>query len=86
MPLLPLAGDISPPMNNGSECESGQEDHEKQTDDEPAHYIKCIGAMRDQAALERANELLQAKKDVTVALVPEPTNPVDAKAIAIKCL
>ena len=30
--------------------------------------------------------MLQAKKDVTVALVSEPTNPVDAKAIAIKCL
>ena len=101
MPLLTLAGDITPPMNGGSECESGrdheehtdesgQEDHEKQTDDELAHYtvlFKCIGTTRDhrqQAALERANELLQAKKDDTVALVPEPTR--DAKAIAIKCL
>ena len=31
------------------------------------------------------NELLRAKKSVRVGLFPEPTNPVDAKAIAIKC-
>ena len=96
MPTRPLAGDVTPPIYNGSECESvhdhtDEEENGEQADDEPAHHtvlFKCIGATRDQrqqTALERTNELLREKKDVTVALFPEPTNPVDSKAIAIKC-
>ena len=51
--------------------------------------FKCIGATRDrghQSALEKANELMLTGKDVSVDLFFEPTNPVDAKAIAFKCL
>ena len=36
--------------------------------------------------LEKANTLLQAGNNVKVGVFPEPTNPVDSKAIAIKCL
>ena len=65
------------------------EGHEQElTDNEHTVLFKCIGATRDgqqQSALERANELLRAKRIVRVALFPEPKNPVDAKAIAIKC-
>ena len=48
--------------------------------------FKCIGATRDQNHQNflEENELLQAGKEVKVALFPKSTNPVDAKAVAFK--
>ena len=69
------------------EEEEPASDHEE-SENEHTLLFKCIGATRDrkqQLALEKANELLRTKKDVRVGLFPEPTNPVDPKAIAIKC-
>ena len=63
-------------------------DSDEETDTFHTVRFKCIGATRDnrqQHALELANELLQAGKEVKVDLFPEPANPVDAKAVAFKC-
>ena len=38
-----------------------------------------------QTAVCTANKFLRANKNIRVALFPEPRNPVNAKAIAIKC-
>ena len=67
-------------------------DDTTEEEEEPSLYtvrFKCIGATRDrghQSSLEKANELMLTGKDVSVDLFFEPTNPVDAKAIAFKCL
>ena len=64
-------------------------DSDEETDTFHMVRFKCIGATRDnnrqQHALELANELLQAGKEVKVDLFPETANPVDAKAVAFKC-
>ena len=55
-------------------------------EEEPSLYtvrFKCIGATQ---VTNLPNELMLTGKDVSVDLFFEPTNPVDAKAIAIKCL
>lgn len=50
--------------------------------------FKCMGSakeLRYQEALARAAQLLHAGEDVPCNLVPEPTNPVDSRAIAFHC-
>ena len=75
-------------MNSASAYDGTTEED----DDEPSLYtvrFKCMGANGDgnhQRTLEKVNDLLQAGNKVKVNLILEPTNPMDAKAIAFKCL
>ena len=76
----------SPPPHNSSPTESGDETYPA---DELQHHVvkfKCIGANKDQTALEVLKMLAQLSngelRKIDVKLVPEPKNPFDAKAIA----
>lgn len=51
--------------------------------------FKCIGVTRDpmyQSVLSRVRDALDSGDTVPVKLVPEPQNPFDSNAIALKCL
>ena len=69
-----------------SECdENGVESDvcDTESDIHDTVRFKVIGVTQDdeyQHALERVNELIQAKNDVKVALFQEPDNPVDANS------
>ena len=84
-----------------NECDAGYDANEDETlstdsdlADEQAEEevstvtFKCIGVKRDQCyqdVLCVACELMKKGETVPVKLVPEPTNPVDSRAIAFQC-
>ena len=50
--------------------------------------FKCIGTQHDMHAqhiLEIVSSHLDERKEVPVNIYPEPTNPSNSKAIALKC-
>ena len=50
--------------------------------------FKCIGTNKEesyQEALAKSNRRLRNGENVPVRLTPEPSNPVNSKAIAFEC-
>lgn len=70
----------------------GTTEEEEDEEDEPSLYtvrFKCMGTNKNQDhqdVLEMVNDLMMLGNEVKVDMFAEPTNPVDAKAIAFKCL
>ena len=85
----PICLSPAPPDCSTSEMESANETAVNEPEVEESKLcvvkFKCIGANKDpsaQSMLQMLAELDDELRNVDVKLVPEPNNPVDAKAIS----
>ena len=60
---------------------------ESETVEDTQHAVtfKCIGCTKEQNYQEVLASVAQVRSNIEVRLEPEPTNHVDAKAIAFQC-
>ena len=73
------------PPSSDSSCSDLDDDHKDQLH---SLTFKCVGSTKVQSyqeVLEKVEDLLENGASVGVRLIPEPNNPVDAKAISFQC-
>ena len=80
------------PETSSEEVDDTDEERDDDTEIQPeiTHSIvfKCIGCTKEhryQEILCRAAQYLARGEDLPCIVEPEPSNPVDARAIAFKC-